>query len=693
MIFYFDRPNSKTDNPFIEYDYIKKLPPQYTLNLLIKDKKNNKKDNKEKNSKSQINSKVNNIQRELINLLSYDLELNNVNEEFQKESNPEINKTEFIKDNNITNLNDNTNHNSFLKKDTRYMNNPINKNKDKINSNNINDQIYFENPRNNKNKNGNLAYNNCSNIENSINNTINNPTNFHIKDQVYYDFKNSHFNFMNICPFIINSDNPINNINKSIINNSLNINNCNLDENINDRFIKIKNKDNYNNYLNVFPKINYEKNKKSFLNNNNLKNRQINIICENNNEDNINSTVNNLNNLNNFQYISNKNNINYTKNINNNNNANFINNMHALNDNTSNISNTLNNDKFNSLLNKYSNMTFLELANKLNIIAKKQSGCRFLENFIQTNENSYEIINKVFFHKLNWEKLLELSNDLFGNYFIQAIIPKLDSNNLVSFTNMVNNNLLKLCLNPHGTRVVQLLIDNIKDNKYNLLILFTKYLSKIMDKLIKDLNGSFVLIHYAEKIKDNDIIYNFLNRNIVEICIRTYSCSALQKFIDLGTKRQKYKLINNIVNNINMLIGNQCGLYVIQFVMNKKDYQINDIILQKIINNLIKYSKQKYSSNVIEKCLETCSPNGVNKIIEILKNDIIIRDLIKDIFGNYVIQKLLIVCPNDNIRSHILGIIASEFNELTKVSFGNQLIKKLSMAYPELKVYLNLNKQ
>jgi hypothetical protein len=72
-------------------------------------------------------------------------------------------------------------------------------------------------------------------------------------------------------------------------------------ENINDRFIK--NKDNYNNYLNVFPKINYEKNKKSFLNNNNLKNRQINIICENNNEDNINSTVNNLNNLNNFQYI------------------------------------------------------------------------------------------------------------------------------------------------------------------------------------------------------------------------------------------------------------------------------------------------------------------------------------------------------------------------------------------------------
>ena len=66
---------------------------------------------------------------------------------------------------------------------------------------------------------------------------------------------------------------------------------------------------------------------------------------------------------------------------------------------------------------------------------------------------------------------------------------------------MVNEKLLKLCLNPHGTRVVQLLIDNIKDNKCNLLILFTKYLSKIIDKLIIDLNGSFVLIHYAKEIK------------------------------------------------------------------------------------------------------------------------------------------------------------------------------------------------
>ena len=67
----------------------------------------------------------------------------------------------------------------------------------------------------------------------------------------------------------------------------------------------------------------------------------------------------------------------------------------------------------------------------------------------------FEIIYNIFYLKLFWDKIYELCNDLFGNYFIQTIIPKLNDKNMISFTNMVNNNLLKLCLNPHGTRVVQ----------------------------------------------------------------------------------------------------------------------------------------------------------------------------------------------------------------------------------------------
>lgn len=334
------------------------------------------------------------------------------------------------------------------------------------------------------------------------------------------------------------------------------------------------------------------------------------------------------------------------------------------------------------------NMTLEEITNNLDLIASKKHGCKFLEDFLKSSENHSEIINNIFYPKLYWVKLCELCNDLFGNYFIQALIPELDHNNLISFTNLVVNNLLKLCLNSHGTRVVQILINNIKDNKFGLLLLFKKALSQIMVKLIYNLNGSFVIMHYAMTIIDNEMIYDFLNNNLVDIATNSYSCSALQKLIDISNNQQKQKLLINIVNNTNNLVGNQCGLYVLQFVMSKNNYYLNDAILGKILDKIIFLSKRKYSSNVIEKCLETCSREMVDKLIDIFNNEIIIRDLIKDIFGNYVIQKLLIVCYNEAKKEQILKYIALEFKNLKNLSYGQKLMNKIVLSFPQIRKYL-----
>ena len=637
MIIYFDGPNTNFVNSIIEYDLIKKLSPECILNLLTSDKKNNFEEKlKQYDNSHNKKTNVNHIQRELINLLSYDFDpflvgLDKIEneEEDEKEGKEEEKENKLANNSNnqaqITNYNDNTN--SSIN-DMRFINNPFNNG---INNSfhNINNQINVNTNSSNKmNLNDNLGEsmgdNIIYNVGNNINNMYNNPINYNVNNNISSKFLNPYFYFTD-------NFNPIN-----IFKDNSNISSQNM---LNNNF---KNSNIVNDYDNI---------------------NNVNDIIVNN--------FQNMYNVNNMNAVNHLNNINYFNNL--------INNINI---------NNANNKKIKSKNvkeSKYSNMSLMEIINKLDAMAKKQQGCRFLENLIKTNENSHEIINNIFYPKLYWTKLLQLCIDLFGNYFVQTMIPKLNYQNLVSFTNLVNENLLKLSLNAYGTRVVQALIENIKDNKYNLLTTFTSFLSKIMNKLINDLNGSFVLMHYAEEIKDNEIIYNFLNNNILDICRKTYSCSALQKFIDLGSNIQKIKLITNIVNNTNYIIGSQCGLYVFQFIMNKRIYQINDIILHKIINNVIKFSKQKYSSNVIEKCLETCSPESVNKLIEIFNNDMVIRDLIKDIFGNYVIQKLLIVCTDDKIKSHILTIIASEYNSLNNLSFGPKLIKKLTINYPEIK--------
>ena len=638
MIIYPDGPNINFVNSILEKDIFKRIPLDYSLNLLTSDR-NDLEIDKDKIKLNNSNINANNIQRYLINLLNYENEQSIFQDKEEKEFD---NFDEVEEECNNQKYNSNIN----KKEDSDLI--QKNQEKGKLNNEiykNLNDNNNYYNYRKDFQNN-----NEINPINNDQKNTNENENKGTINQHIYNNFNIPYINFIyNIGTNETNNNMENSNVNKSNINNLMNINNFN-NRFINTNFDQITNienpfniNDNFNNSLNA---NNYGKNIHNYQNQN--------IPSFQNNK--------NINNDNNINYFSN--NYNYNQN------------------------NYKNKNKINQNENKFNNMSLQEIANKLDLIAKKKNGCKYLEKFLKTMENSSEIINKIFYPQLYWIKLYELSNDLFGNYFIQEIIPKLDTNNLISFTNMVVNNLLNLCLNPHGTRVVQILINTIRDNRFGLLLLLKNELSKIMGQLIYNLNGSFVLMHYAIQIKDNEMIYDFLNNNIVEIATNSYSCSALQKLIDIGTNQQGQKLIINIINNINYLIGNQCGLYVLQFIMNKKNYYINDAILGKIIDKIIFLSKRKFSSNVVEKCLETCSPESVNKLINIFNNQEIICDLIKDNFGNYVIQKLLIVCENEQAKSKMLKYISLEFKNLKEISFGQKLINKIIMAYPQIRKYL-----
>ena len=424
-------------------------------------------------------------------------------------------------------------------------------------------------------------------------------------------------------------------------------------------------------------------------------NNNNNIIKKISNSNNFNNSINSLNILNgNVKLIiknNNNNNNDLIPNINNNN-ININNNIQESNNNNNNKNNPSSKQQqpFTSK-SKYSIMSFEEILKQLFTIAKKQTGCRYLQKLISNSSTEEDIVNKHFFPKLFPQKLLDLSNDLFGNYLIQKMIPYLNNDNLFSLTNLINKYLIKLCLNPHGTRVVQVFVEQIKSNN-QLLISFTNNLIPIMPKIITDLNGSFVLIHYATVIDfpNNNIIFNFLANNIIEVSRKSYSCSALQKCIDIGNEIQRNLLLESISKNSKYLILNQFGNYVIQFVITKNIVNINDKIIEGFLDNIIYLAKQKYSSNVIEKCFDFCSQEMRNKIIDKLSDENIIKDLLKDMYGNYVLQKTLNMIFDDNKKKFFINIIGSEINNLISLPFGHKLIKKLVLNFPELKKFVNV---
>ena len=529
---------------------------------------------------------------------------------------------------------------------------------------------------------------------------------------IVYDEK-SHINLTNtiIQTDLLNKLSPEYSLNLMI----MNTNDISIDKNVNnndnnninensDNISKRNSKTSDDNQLikeifNIFDSTNSEYNNNFiFLEKDNFieKKDNNNIIKKISNSNNFNNSINSLNILNgNVKLIiknNNNNNNDLIPNINNNN-ININNNIQESNNNNNNNKNNPSSKQQQPFTSKskYSIMSFEEILKQLFTIAKKQTGCRYLQKLISNSSTEEDIVNKHFFPKLFPQKLLDLSNDLFGNYLIQKMIPYLNNDNLFSLTNLINKYLIKLCLNPHGTRVVQVFVEQIKSNN-QLLISFTNNLIPIMPKIITDLNGSFVLIHYATVIDfpNNNIIFNFLANNIIEVSRKSYSCSALQKCIDIGNEIQRNLLLESISKNSKYLILNQFGNYVIQFVITKNIVNINDKIIEGFLDNIIYLAKQKYSSNVIEKCFDFCSQEMRNKIIDKLSDENIIKDLLKDMYGNYVLQKTLNMIFDDNKKKFFINIIGSEINNLISLPFGHKLIKKLVLNFPELKKFVNV---
>lgn len=125
-----------------------------------------------------------------------------------------------------------------------------------------------------------------------------------------------------------------------------------------------------------------------------------------------------------------------------------------------------------------------------------------------------------------------------------------------------------------------------------------------------------------------------------------------------------------------------------------------------IAKDFIRLSQLKFSSNVIEKCLESKqSFSQIDKIlmgtfpeddISIIKDlghkasditlrvSFIVSKLVFHQFGNYVLQKMISVIGDDSLRKEVLIKIKSVQNSLILTKHGPKVLQKLQKTYPNI---------
>jgi Pumilio-family RNA binding repeat len=79
----------------------------------------------------------------------------------------------------------------------------------------------------------------------------------------------------------------------------------------------------------------------------------------------------------------------------------------------------------------------------------------------------------------------------------------------------------------------------------------------------------------------------------------------MQRCLEKGREKQKLALADVIIHHLHSLIEDPFGNYLVQNVLKLNNSNRNDQIFKMIATDFIRLSQLKFSSNVIEKCLES----------------------------------------------------------------------------------------
>ena len=137
-----------------------------------------------------------------------------------------------------------------------------------------------------------------------------------------------------------------------------------------------------------------------------------------------------------------------------------------------------------------------------------------------------------------------------------------------------------------------------------------------------------------------------------------YGCRVVQKIFDFCNEKEKMNLFQEINKNFIDFCQDQFGNYVIQHILDKIGGKNLPQIYQALKGRIYEMSIHKFASNVIEKCLYNGTEEQKTEMInELLNKEDNVHDslisLVKDKFGNYVVQKIIEYAPE---KSRILMV-------------------------------------
>jgi hypothetical protein len=300
-------------------------------------------------------------------------------------------------------------------------------------------------------------------------------------------------------------------------------------------------------------------------------------------------------------------------------------------------------------------------------MAKQKHGCQLLLHHLE-HRNEDIIIEQCCQYFKIWMK------HPIANFLCQRVWKCLSENQQMDVLKRCSDELPRMALHTYGTRVVQVMISTATN--HNIRQYLQSCLSTIAKLLFKDVNGAHVIQHcfLYWSHEDNEFLYRAIQENFVELATHRQGCCMIQTSMDFASCLQFDNIVSSTLEHLFVLIHDAFGNYVVQHILDNSKYERHiQAIMRKLQGHWYEMSREKFSSNITEKCLQVADETTRWEMIdEIAKDASHIGTLLHDAYGNYVIQRMLqVASPPQKIR--LKEWIEKYWNSLSRFRYGRQI--------------------
>lgn len=342
-------------------------------------------------------------------------------------------------------------------------------------------------------------------------------------------------------------------------------------------------------------------------------------------------------------------------------------------------------------------------------LCRDQHGSRFLQAHLEDPKGNSAERDLIFAEVL--PRARELATDVFGNYVVQKVLARGSNEARKAVFRQIHEHAVELGTHVYGCRVVQKALELLGPGDTVVLV---EELKNEALRCVHDQHGNHVVqkcvevtakaaskdsqdVHIVKLASLGDGLLNEFAGRARSLAAHPFGCRVLQRVLEHWGRALRdptarghaavAALVDELVQSqeVSTLLEHQYANYVMQHVIQFGRPGDRSALIQAVQGKLVDFSRHKFASNAVEKCLEFGSEEERRDLVaRVVGDSTSLKLLLVDPFANYVVQKVVDLADRDQVMTiaSALRPVAAQVRHTP----GKHIISRLEKRVPGLKL-------